>query len=290
MNYTVAVIGGDARQIEMAEYLQESGVDVILIGFDLWNRNQAGIMKATGNGDVPWDCLHAVILPVSGLKPNNKVEAAFSEQPLYLEQRWIQQINKECLIITGISSKELAMITEKMNRNSIALLERDDVAIYNSIPTAEGVLLMVMQETDITVHQSNTLVLGFGRTGQTIASTFLALGAYAKVGTGNPSEKARAEAMGLEVFNLSELKSVIQTADICINSIPTRVLTKDILVHVPNHTVLIDIASRPGGIDLGYAEKRGVKALQAPGLPGVVAPKTAGRVLGRVISQLLDAN
>ncbi|WP_185819623.1 dipicolinate synthase subunit DpsA [Salibacterium salarium] len=290
MTKKIAIIGGDARQIEMAEYLQDAGINVYLIGFDLWNRNRIGITKATGNGDTPWNDLDAIILPVSGLKPNNKVEAAFAENKLYLEENWVQQLNSSCLVMTGISSKELDTIMERYKRAGIALLERDDVAIYNSVPSAEGVLLMAMQETNITIHQSNTLILGFGRTGQTIASTFLALGAYAKVGTIYPSEKARAEAMGLDVFDMSELKTMIQTADICINSIPTRVLTEDILVHVPNNALLIDIASRPGGTDFEYAAKRGVKALQAPGLPGVVAPKTAGRILGRVISQLLDEN
>ncbi len=42
---------------------------------------------------------------------------------------------------------------------------------------------------------------------------------------------------------------------------------------MPAHTLVIDLASKPGGTDFRYAEKRGVKALLAPGLPGIVAPK-----------------
>jgi dipicolinate synthase subunit A len=37
-----------------------------------------------------------------------------------------------------------------------------------------------------------------------------------------------------------------------------------------------------------YAEKRGIKALLAPSLPGIVAPKSAGQILGNVLVQLLD--
>ena len=39
---------------------------------------------------------------------------------------------------------------------------------------------------------------------------------------------------------------------------------------MPAHTLVIDLASKPGGTDFRYAEKR-VKALLAPGLPGIVA-------------------
>lgn len=57
-----------------------------------------------------------------------------------------------------------------------------------------------------------------------------------------------------------------------------------------HHTLVIDLASKPGGTDFRYAEKRGVKALLAPGLPGIVAPKTAGQILANVLSQLLIAD
>jgi dipicolinate synthase subunit A len=51
--------------------------------------------------------------------------------------------------------------------------------------------------------------------------------------------------------------------------------------------VIIDLASKPGGVDYAFAEKRGIKAILAPSLPGIVAPKTAGRILARTITQLL---
>ena len=56
---------------------------------------------------------------------------------------------------------------------------------------------------------------------------------------------------------------------------------------MPAHTLIVDLASKPGGTDFRYAEKRGIKALLAPGLPGIVAPKTAGQIVANVLSQLL---
>lgn len=48
----------------------------------------------------------------------------------------------------------------------VPLFERDDVAIYNSIPTAEGTLMLAIQYTDFTIHDSNIMILGFGRVGK----------------------------------------------------------------------------------------------------------------------------
>src|SRR5699024_12192464 len=56
-----------------------------------------------------------------------------------------------------------------------------DVAIYNSIPTAEGTIMMAMEHTDYTLHSSRICVTGFGRVGHTVANKFSALGAKVSV-------------------------------------------------------------------------------------------------------------
>jgi dipicolinate synthase subunit A len=57
---------------------------------------------------------------------------------------------------------------------------------------------------------------------------------------------------------------------------------------MPQHALIIDLASKPGGTDFRYAEKRGIKALLAPGLPGIVAPKTAGQIIAKTLSRLVS--
>jgi dipicolinate synthase subunit A len=66
------------------------------------------------------------------------------------------------------------------------------------------------------------------------------------------------------------------------------VVNAAVIQKMPSHTLIIDLASKPGGTDFRYAEKRGVKALLAPSLPGIVAPKSAGQILGNVLAQLLE--
>lgn len=59
----------------------------------------------------------------------------------------------------------------------VETLDMDEMAILNSVPTAEGAIMMAMQELPITIHGSTAVVVGLGRTGFTLARALLALGA-----------------------------------------------------------------------------------------------------------------
>ena len=75
------------------------------------------------------------------------------------------------VIYTGMAKPYLRSLCDKYKIKLVEILERDDVAIYNSIPTAEGALMMAIQNTDFTIHGSTSMVLGMGRTGFTMART-----------------------------------------------------------------------------------------------------------------------
>uniref|UniRef100_UPI001C7D0EAF hypothetical protein n=1 Tax=Proteus mirabilis TaxID=584 RepID=UPI001C7D0EAF len=98
---------------------------------------------------------------------------------------------------------------------------------------------------------------------------------------------ARITEMMFSPFHMQNIEKEVGNIDIVINTIPHLVVTANVISKMPAHTLVIDLASKPGGTDFRYAEKRGVKALLAPGLPGIVAPKTAGQILANVLSQLL---
>jgi len=72
------------------------------------------------------------------------------------------------------------------------------------------------------------------------------------------------------------------------NTIPALVLTGKVLERIPAGTLILDLASAPGGVDFQKAASIGIKAVLAPGIPGKVAPKTAGRILAKVIIDLLQ--
>lgn len=282
----IAIIGGDARQIEIVRKMTELDAKVFLIGFEQLDHFFAGAVKEKLN-EVNLSTIDAIILPVAGTDLTGEVETIFSNETIRLTEEILEQTPPHCTIYSGISNEYLDEITRKANRRLVLLFERNDVAIYNSIPTVEGTIMMAIQHTDFTIHGSKTVVLGLGRVGMTVARTFAALGAKVRVGARKPEHIARIEEMGYEAFYLKDIHENIQDVDICINTIPHLLITASVIAKMPAHTLIIDLASKPGGTDFRYAEKRGIKALLAPSLPGIVAPKTAGQILANVLSDLL---
>ncbi|MGV3488300.1 MAG: dipicolinic acid synthetase subunit A [Tuberibacillus sp.] len=282
----LVIMGGDARYLEVIRKLNELDAQISLVGFDQLDQYFNGAAKVDLE-DIDQSTVDAIVLPISGANDEGLIETIFSDKPVYLTEEWLEKTPEHCTIYTGISTPYLVRCVNNVNRELVKLFERDDLAIYNSVPTVEGTLMLVIQNTDITIHQSRVVILGLGRTGMTLARTFHALGAYVKVGARKREHLARITEMGMTPFNIKELDQHVSDIDVCINTIPTKILTGRVLAQMPPQALIIDIASKPGGTDFRYAEKRGIKAILAPSLPGIVAPKTAGRIIANVLSELL---
>ncbi len=282
----IAVLGGDARQLEVIRKLTELDAKVTLIGFE---QLDSGFTSASKEliADANFEDLDAILLPVPGTNIEGVVDTIFSNEKVVLTKEILDSTPEHCTIYSGISNGYLDSIIAASNRKLVKLFERDDVAIYNSIPTVEGTIMMVIQHTEYTIHNSKVAVLGLGRTGMSVARTFHSLGAKVKVGARRSEHIARIVEMGLEAFEFKNIEAAVKDVDVVINTVPSLIVTASVISKLQPHALIIDLASKPGGTDFRYAEKRGIKALLAPGLPGIVAPKTAGQIIGNVLTQLL---
>ncbi|WP_449354042.1 dipicolinate synthase subunit DpsA [Virgibacillus natechei] len=285
-NKKLLIIGGDARYLEVVDKLAAEGATVFIVGFDQLTFDDSNI-RQTDLKKVNMSVIDAIILPVAGTTTAGEVEATYSDKSIYLSEELFAQTPEHCIIYTGTSNSFLDQTSASTNRRLVRLFNRDDMAIYNSIPTAEGALKLAMDEKDITIHGSNVMVLGFGRVGVTVARLFDSVGATVSVGVRDSADVARISEMGLNPVRLENLEGEIGNMDICINTIPHPVIDSKIISAMDNSTLIIDLASKPGGTDFEYAEKVGIKALHALGLPGRAAPKSAGRIIGGVLLELL---
>jgi dipicolinate synthase subunit A len=282
----IALIGGDARQLEVIRKFSEMDASVQLIGFDNLQYTFNGITKSNLSVEV-LQTMDALILPPVGTDDKGAVESIFSTHELVLTGEHIEALPKHAKVYTGMAKNYLKTLCAKHKLELIELFDRDDVAIFNSIPTAEGALMMAIQNTDFTIHGSQCMVLGFGRTGFTLARTLQGIGAHVRVGVHKPEQYARAWEMGLKPFYTTDLNQQVLNIDLLFNTIPTMIVTAQIIANIPSTALIIDLASKPGGTDFRFAEKRGIKAMLAPGLPGIVAPRTAGLIIAKTLSELL---
>ena len=282
----VLLLGGDARQLEIIQKLCMHNADVYVCGFDQKKELNPLAIHIELEHSILSE-MDAIIFPAVGPDEEGYVQCTFSRQPLQFKAEHIKTLQPHCIIFTGIAKSYLSQLCNEHHVKLIELFDRDDIAIYNSIPTAEGALMMAIQHTDITIHGSQSMVLGFGRTGITMARTLKALGSEVYFGVRRAEHYARAYEMGFKPFYTEQLEHYVGNIDLLFNTIPTMIIKAQIIEKLQKGTVIIDLATKPGGTDFEYAEKLDIKAILAPGLPGIVAPRTAGIILADCISQLL---
>ena len=157
----------------------------------------------------------------------------------------------------------------------------------NAVPTAEGAVQLAMEHLPITIHGSRVLVIGFGRVGRLTAQRFQALGARVSVAARRYDQLAWAQAMGFGGEHLAHLKGWLCGYDLIVNTVPAQVLGIEELEDVKLDCLILDLASKPGGVDLGAAGKLGLTVIWALSLPGKVAPVTAGAAIRDTVYNML---
>ena len=159
--------------------------------------------------------------------------------------------------------------------------------IANAVPTAEGAIELAISETPITIHNSKCLVMGYGKVGKALSHSLSALGAHTFVQARKYADLALIENHGCHPLTMNEAKTHIGDFDIIFNTIPALVLDVDTLRAVSRDTLIIDLASKPGGVDFSAAKELGLNVVWALSIPGKVAPVTAGLIIKDTITNIL---
>jgi len=282
--HKILVFGGDKRTIHMVHELAVAGFQIVVVGFDHIQFHHAHIKKEPLQKSI-FITVTAVILPVGGTDEYGKVVAPYSKDDLYFTKEYAKQLSSSTVVYTGIANAYIKELLAEYHISFVSIFQRDDIAILNSIPTAEGTLQKAIEMTDKTIHQSRTFVIGFGRIGKTLARLFKAVGAEVTVVAKKGKQQARIIEMGCSFVALEELQHSIQHADICINTVPALIITPEIIDEMHESIRIIDVASSPGGMDYLYAKQSGLTYEHLLGIPGKTAPVTAGHILATVLTQ-----
>src|SRR5699024_629237 len=199
--------------LEVIKKFIELNASVALIGFDNLESNFTGAVKKDLSSEL-LENTDVLMLPIVGTDEEGNVESIFCSKSISLTVEHFAAMNPTCVIYTGMAKSYLKEHCAANDLQLVEILNRDDVAIYNSIPTVEGALMMAIQNTDITIHGSTCVVLGLGRVGMSMARVLHALGSHVKVGARNPKDLARIYEMGFIPFELDDLANQVHDIDI----------------------------------------------------------------------------
>jgi dipicolinate synthase subunit A len=266
LNIKIFVVGGDLRLSYAYKELSEKGFDVSYTGCPALNDIKPDNIDETfKNADV-------FIFGVPMSKDGLYLDAPFCDMKIKLSQI-SEKIDSNKLVFGGKIPHGL------FNCKTFDFLERDDFAFLNAVPTAEGVLEIAIRETDFTISGCKCLVTGFGRIGKIISAKFKALGSQVSVSARKSGDLAFAEALGFDTIHTSKIHRVVHDYDIIVNTVPQPIFTHEVLQNIKAETLIIDTASKPGGVDIKTAQSLGINVIWALSLPGKTAPHTAGRII-----------
>lgn len=157
----------------------------------------------------------------------------------------------------------------------------------NAPPTSEGAIQIAMEELPVTLHGARVLVIGAGRLGKVLCQQLRGLGARVSLAARKYADLAWAQVWGCGVERSDQLTGWLCSYDLVVNTVPAPILGREELSDLKPGALVIDLASKPGGVDFTTASELGVKVVWALSLPGKTAPVTAGLAIQSAIYNIL---
>ena len=274
------VIGGDPRQIALAQALADDGHQVHTYALEEGEDPPSPAPDLSLVGEA-----QCVILPLPA-DDGEALNTPLSRQGLTV-RRLLSALKPGQLLCGGKLSDSLRLQTEARGLRVVDYFDREELAVANAVPTSEGTIQLAMEELPITLHAAQVLVIGYGRLGKVLAHQLQGLGARVSVAARSCADLTWIRVWGCEGEETGALHGELSDYDLIVNTVPALVLDRALLRELKRECLVIDLASKPGGVDFAAAAELGVKVIWALSLPGKTAPVTAGLAIRDTIYNIL---
>lgn len=277
--YDFGIIGGDIRQMYVAEYLAMAGYSVFCYGVE--NRNENGAK----NLEELLNLSKVIIAPIPYSKDGKNLFIRNSYKRI---ENWqfASMIPEGKIVFSGAMNKDTIRIIKEKGSRPVDILCAPMVEKYNTIATAEGTMAEAIASHPGFIFQSRAIVLGYGKCGRKIADSLAALGACVTVCARRSEIRKQAKEQGYKVIDFCQLSHHIGKFEYIFNTVPEMVLDECILRNVRKNVLIIDIASMPGGVDFDAAKKMDIRCRHCLGLPGKYCPGALAKIY---VEQILDS-
>lgn len=271
MNYNFLIIGGDRRLTLLAKKLKEDGNQV-----KTYANECDGIEEIKTKEELNDYDSEVIIASIPLSKDGTNVNTPLSKKRITLDE--LKKIIENKKFIAG-----------NINQlNGYDILQDEVFTILNTIPTAEGAIQIAMQESDYILDKKKVMVLGFGRVGKILCNRLKGMNLDVYCVARKETDLAWIKAYGYNPIKLTDLKENVCKMDIIFNTIPIKILDKNVLILLGKETLIVDLASYPGGVDYEFAGKMKIKSILALALPGKVAPDTVSEYIKEYIYKILN--
>lgn len=287
-NIKIGFVGGDMRQSAAAAFLARRGYECAVFGLEpdvklsMADNSEGGITRSTSlSGALSGAVMVVLPLPCTndGIRVNCPAGCDIRLADVF------GLMTPSQIVTGGRLNENIHKLAESAGVKIYDYYEREELAVGNSVPTVEGAVAIAMAELPITLHGSRALIYGYGRIGKVLAKTLIALGAEVTVAARKLEDFAWIKVNGCHTQNIYELP--VCKPDLVFNTVPAPVLGREALSALEPGTLIIELASKPGGVDMKAAEEMGHRVIWALSLPGRVAPVTSGKIIADCLIAIL---
>lgn len=288
-NIKIGFVGGDRRQSAAAAFLARRGYECAVFGLEpdvklctLADNSEGGITRSTSlSGALSGAAMVVLPLPCTndGICVNCPAGCDIRLADVF------GLLTPSQIVTGGRLGENIHKLAEVAGVKIYDYYEREELAVGNSVPTVEGAVAIAMAELPITLHGSRVLIYGYGRIGKVLAKTLNALEADVTVAARKSEDFAWIKVNGCHTQNIYELP--VCKPDVVFNTVPAPVLGREALSALEPGTLIIELASKPGGVDMKAAEELGHRVIWALSLPGRVAPVTSGKIIADCLIAIL---
>lgn len=290
-NLKIGVVGGDKRSVEVIKILRKQGFEVSVWGIDC---TYLALDLCKDNCEDAVSDADIVVLPTPPSEDEVRVNCPlFSKESGIKLHKLLELLPEKAVILGGRMSPRLRDFAAKRGLKAFDYFNREELLIKNAVPTAEGAIGIAIEKSPKTLFGAEIAILGFGRIGEALAYRLKGLGAKITVYARKGASVAKAESEGMGGAKIcysngtSSLAELAKGYDIIYNTIPYWVVTEDIIQNMPKSTLIVDLASAPGGFDMVAAKKYGVEIIHALALPSKTAPASAGAIIADSIIDII---
>ncbi|HJQ72758.1 MAG TPA: dipicolinate synthase subunit DpsA [Actinomycetota bacterium] len=283
----VAVLGGDARETEIAALAVEAGAVVRRFGTP-----DAGAGRHAGEVAIALhDALRGArvaIGPVPFPGPDGRLFAPHASEPIYLDVEALRAMDVDGHVVIGKATDDLLSSARAVGVVVHQFEHDTELMLLRAPAIAEGAIAAAIERSPVTIHASPIGVLGFGRTARGLTRALLGLGAKVHVFARKAEARAEAYGYGASAHALVDVPEIFPRLEIVFNTVPAPVVDRAVLSMLRPGTLVVDMSAPPPGVDHAAAEELGLDLVWARGL-GASAPRTVGASQWVGISRIIEA-
>ena len=277
------ILGGDKRYYEIIRDFKNKNYNVDMVGYI----NEFAGTSSINYEDINIKKYDLILFPISGVGNDFIIKG---EKNFKVEADLLKDVKENCLIFSGIKTNCLEEMMKYCKKNINFLMNDESIIKENSIITVEGIISDIITNTDITINKSKVLVIGYGNIGSYLTKVLNDLKALVSVSVILDKDKNLLDKLKINSVysnDISSMRKVISESDIIINTVPSLVLNEYYINYMKSNCYVLDIASYPHGIDQDALNNKNIKNKIYLGIPSIVAPKTAGKILSKKIDSVV---